>query len=183
MNEDRQHGFAREGYPGRRDFFHFLCKDAPSTNFLIAFHFSKYSSASLGTLTLTSHASCNSFSKKTRSKRRVSLHNDVAVIPIPMRTEYSNLVRGRIWSSASELYQNAARNTLEFAAEGFDWRNAADDSQMVQSPHGERIHPIHYMNIANLGFGALSCGQENRPCQAEVNSIPVRMDTEPLLPI
>mmetsp|Transcript_9405 Transcript_9405/g.15342 ORF Transcript_9405/g.15342 Transcript_9405/m.15342 type:complete len:320 (-) Transcript_9405:62-1021(-) len=139
--------------------------------------------ASLGTLTLTSHASCNSFSKKTRSKRRVSLHNDVAVIPIPMRTEYSNLVRGRIWSSASELYQNAARNTLEFAAEGFDWRNAADDSQMVQSPHGERIHPIHYMNIANLGFGALSCGQENRPCQAEVNSIPVRMDTEPLLPI
>jgi len=103
--------------------------------------------ASLGTLTLTSHASCNSIPKKTRSKRRVSLHNDVAVIPIPMRTEYSNLIRGRIWSSASELYQNSARNTIEFAAEGFDWRNAADDSQMVQSPHGERIHPIHYMKM------------------------------------
>ncbi|KAL7543975.1 hypothetical protein ACHAXR_013470 [Thalassiosira sp. AJA248-18] len=138
------------------------------------------SSASLATLTLTSSlTSCTSISKKTRSKRRVSLHNDVAVVPIPMRTEYSNLVRGRIWSSANELYQNAARNTIEFAAEGFDWRNVANDEQMVRSPSGEHIHPIHYMNIANLGCSASShCQQENR--QAEVNSSPVSMEAEPL---
>mmetsp|Transcript_32597 Transcript_32597/g.68533 ORF Transcript_32597/g.68533 Transcript_32597/m.68533 type:complete len:280 (-) Transcript_32597:211-1050(-) len=109
------------------------------------------SQTSLATLALTSHTSCTSISPKTRSKRRVSLHDDVAVIHIPMRTEYSNLIRERIWSSAGELHQNAARNALEFAAEGFDWRNVADDAQMVQTPSGERIHPIHFMNIAKLG--------------------------------
>eukprot|EP00581_Thalassiosira_minuscula_P028199 CAMPEP_0183751520 /NCGR_PEP_ID=MMETSP0739-20130205/1786_1 /TAXON_ID=385413 /ORGANISM="Thalassiosira miniscula, Strain CCMP1093" /LENGTH=316 /DNA_ID=CAMNT_0025987759 /DNA_START=289 /DNA_END=1239 /DNA_ORIENTATION=- len=126
--------------------------------------------ASLTTLTLTSHASCNSMSKKTRSKRRVSLHNDVVVVPIPHRTEYPTMVRERIWSSASELYQNATRNTIEFASEGFDWRNVADDSQMVQAPHGERIHPIHYMNIAGLGGNTVLCDKKSP-------SAPVSMDT------
>ena len=95
-----------------------------------------------------------------------------------MRTEYPN--RERIWSSASELYQNAVRNTFEFAAEGFDWRSAVDDSQMVQSPHGERIHPIHFMNIANLGCSALNRDKEIRPFQAEASPTPLSMDMEPL---
>lgn len=99
-----------------------------------------------------------------------------------MRTEYSSLVKARIWSSANELTQNAARNTLEFAAEGFNWRNVADDEQMVQSPSGERIHPIHYMNLSSLSCNALSCKQEasTPSCQTEDKSIPVSMDTEPL---
>lgn len=118
-------------------------------------------------------------SRKTRSKRRVSLHDDVAVIPIPMRCEYPDKIRKRIWSSASELYQNATRNTIEFAAEGFKWRNVADDEQMVQLSSGERIHPIHYMNIANLGCSALNC-EEEKPCQAELNLTPLFMDAEPL---
>lgn len=115
---------------------------------------------SLGTLTLASHTSSTSTSKKTRTKRRVSLHNDVLVIPIPMRTEYPPLIRERLWSSARELYQNAARNTLEFAAEGFEWRNATEDAQLVTLPHGERVHPIHYMNVSNLGYNHLTRGQE-----------------------
>ncbi|KAL3765729.1 hypothetical protein ACHAWU_009697 [Discostella pseudostelligera] len=94
---------------------------------------------------------------KTKTKRRVSLHHDVAVIPIPMRTEYPN--RERIWCSASELYQNAARNTIEFASEGFNWRNVAADEQMVQMPSGERIHPIHFMNMANF-CKILDCDKE-----------------------
>ena len=100
-----------------------------------------------------------------------------------MRTEYSSLVKARIWSSANELTQNAARNTLEFAAEGFNWRNVADDEQMVQSPSGERIHPIHYMNLSSFSYNALSCKQEaSTPSssQTEDNSISVSMDTEPL---
>lgn len=99
-------------------------------------------------------------SRTTRSKRRVSLHHDVAVIPIPTRNEYPN--RERIWCSASELYQNAARNTIEFASEGFNWRNVAADEQMVEMPSGERVHPIHFMNMAAF-CKTLDCEKET-PC-------------------
>ena len=99
-----------------------------------------------------------------------------------MRTEYPSMVRERMWSSASELSQNAARNTLEFAAEGFNWRNVADDEQMVHSPSGERIHPIHYMNLSNLSCIALNNCRQETPSQAGVSSISVSMDTEPLSP-
>lgn len=99
-----------------------------------------------------------------------------------MRTEYPTLVRERIWSSASELYQNAARNTIEFASEGFDWRNVAEDEQFVQCPSGERIHPIHYSciskSISNAVCHNSSC--EQKDCHDECSSAPVSMDTEPL---
>lgn len=72
-------------------------------------------------------------------------------MPIPMRSEYSNLDKERIWSSANDLYRNAVRNSIEFAAEGWNWRTVADDEQMIQSPSGERIHPIHLMNAPPSG--------------------------------
>ncbi len=95
-------------------------------------------------------------SRRTRSKRRVSLNGNVAVIPIAQRTEYSSLVRERIWSSASELYQNAARNALEFAAEGFDWRNVADDEQMVHSP-SHRIAKAWVLDETTKSFLKAKC--------------------------
>lgn len=54
-------------------------------------------------------------SKKAKS---LTFHEMVEVFPIPMRTEYSNCIRSRLWSSATELHENAARNTIEFASEG-----------------------------------------------------------------
>lgn len=142
------------------------------------------SSASLGNLTLLSqestlsHISSASTSKKPRSKRRVSLHSDVAVVPIPSRTDYPSLVKERIWSSAIELYQNAARNSLEFASEGWNWRNATEDEKMIVAPSGERIHPIHLMH--SMQSSTLNAPQENNDAckaQAKVES-PISMDTE-----
>jgi hypothetical protein len=91
-----------------------------------------------------------------------------------MRTEYSNLVKERLWSSANDLYQNAVRNSIEFAAEGWNWRTVADDDQMIQSPSGERIHPIHLMNSPTVV-------EEKRKieCEADLDS-PVSMDSEPV---
>ena len=65
-----------------------------------------------------------------------------------MRTEYTNLVKERLWSSSNDLYQNAVRNSIEFASEGWNWRTVADDDQMIRSPSGERIHPIHFVNTS-----------------------------------
>lgn len=54
----------------------------------------------------------------SKPKKRLNFDETVKVVPIPMRTEYSNRVRTRLWSSALEIHTNAARNTVEFAAEG-----------------------------------------------------------------
>ena len=51
--------------------------------------------------------------------KRITFEEKVEVVPIPMRNEYSTRIRTRLWSNATEIYQNAARNTVEFASEGY----------------------------------------------------------------
>lgn len=87
------------------------------------------------------------FNHKNKRKGRVSLHKSVSVIPIPSRCEYSLPVRKRIWSSSAEIYANAARNSVEFASEGWNWRNVIEDEEMLlHQASGELIHPIHVHN-------------------------------------
>lgn len=56
---------------------------------------------------------------RRKPKKKLNFNDSVSVVPIPMRTEYSNRVRSRLWSNAMEIHENAARNTIEFAAEGY----------------------------------------------------------------
>lgn len=53
-----------------------------------------------------------------RKKKKISFNNSVNVVPIPKRNEYSSRISCRMWSNAAEIHENAARNSLEFAAEG-----------------------------------------------------------------
>jgi hypothetical protein len=89
----------------------------------------------------------NKNSKNSNKKRRggIVFNETVRVVPIPQRTEYSPRVRHRIWSNSDEIQENAVRNTIEFASEGWDWRAVLlDDDMHLCRTTGELIHPIHY---------------------------------------
>lgn len=95
-----------------------------------------------------SHSSSTSVDSQ-KKKKRITFKDDVNVVPIPMRNEYSGRVRTRLWNSAHQIYRNAARNSVEFAAENWDWRQVYDDEKMcICCTTGDLIHPVHY----NLEF-------------------------------
>jgi hypothetical protein len=79
---------------------------------------------------------------------RVAFQEDVEVVPIPTRYEYSDRIKSRIWSNRHELQENAERNALEFAAEGWNWRTVTeDDGMFICSVSGELVHPIHLQHL------------------------------------
>jgi hypothetical protein len=87
--------------------------------------------------------------KAKKQSTRIAFDDEVSVIPIPMRNEYSERVRSRIWSNRFELHENAQRNAVEFAAEGWNWRNVTEDEGMyICSVSGELVHPVHCQHLA-----------------------------------
>jgi hypothetical protein len=73
---------------------------------------------------------------------RVGFQEDVCVIPIPMRTEYSERIRNRLWCGRHELQAMAGRNLLEFEYEGWNPQNVLGDECMIYVG-GELVHPVH----------------------------------------
>jgi len=95
-----------------------------------------------------SHDKKNDDDLQSQNKKKdggVSFVDTVKVLPIPKRDEYSDRVAKRIWSSAQEIHEMAMRNSVEFAAEGWDWRTVTEDEMMFQcKDSGELIHPVHF---------------------------------------
>jgi len=81
----------------------------------------------------------------TEPKRRgISFDESVNVVPIPMRTDYSKRMRDRMFHDKKDLETMAARNSIEFAAEGWDWRTVTEEDGMYTcSVTGTKVHPIH----------------------------------------
>jgi hypothetical protein len=87
---------------------------------------------------------------KTRSTRIV-FQDEVEVVPIPTRHEYSDRIKARIWSNRHELQENAERNAVEFASEGWNWRNVTEDEGMyICSASGELVHPAWVRDIPKV---------------------------------
>ena len=48
-----------------------------------------------------------------------------------------------LWPSRAEMKKTVDRNMVEFAAEGFEWRDATEENGMYLDSTGDFIHPIH----------------------------------------
>jgi hypothetical protein len=93
----------------------------------------------------SSFSSLNAPSSSLESRRPgVSFDASVTVFPIPGRFEYSERIRNQLWTPPLEIQINVARNIHEFAAEQWDWRQIADDEDMILWGD-ERIHPVHFI--------------------------------------
>lgn len=80
----------------------------------------------------------------TKRCKRIRFKETVEVVPIPTRSEYTLEMRSNVWSSTREIQENAARNTIEFAHDGWDWRKVADEELFQECRvSGKWIHPVH----------------------------------------
>lgn len=95
-----------------------------------------------------------------KKSRRIVFKEEVEVLPIPTRNEYSDRIKSLIWSNRYELQENAERNAREYAAEGWDWRGVTEDEGMyICSVSGELVHPIHLQE--HLQMQAAVTGQQD----------------------
>lgn len=96
--------------------------------------------------TLATSPGNNHIIEKNTKRDHVCFDASVTVHPIPARSDYSKRMRSVMWVSSTEIQQNAARNSLEFAAEEWDVSKVVDDEDMIVYC-GERIHPIHFIQM------------------------------------
>lgn len=93
----------------------------------------------------------NDIKSTKKTSKKISFKETVDVLSIPTRYEYTPEMRSQLWSSIHEINENAARNTIEFASEGWDWRNVTLDNDMCHCPTtGQSIHPVHCYNQGAL---------------------------------
>jgi hypothetical protein len=121
----------------------------------------------------TSRPKTNRTKLKPKSTR-IAFEDQVEVMPIPTRHEYSNRIKSRIWSNRYELQENAERNAVEFASEGWNWRNVTEDEGMyICSVSGELVHPAWVGGLPTLETGASPAGVPNTAGESTEPSVPV----------
>jgi hypothetical protein len=100
----------------------------------------------------------NNNNNNNNRRRKLTFHDEVQIVPIPMRSEYSNRIKERMYSGRVELSENAQRNVVEFESEGWDATTVLEDeTQFYKCPlTGELIHPVHLAYFNKTGEGGSS---------------------------
>lgn len=82
--------------------------------------------------------------KEDNSPHSVRFNTVVSGVKIPSRNQYSRRIKQTLWRDRYELSEMVERNTTEFHAENYDWKQVVLDEEMyVDATSGERIHPCH----------------------------------------
>jgi len=81
----------------------------------------------------------------------VKFASHVSVVEIPNRRCYTPTTSDRMWNNRKQLRRMAARNTVEYAYERFDWRHALEEDRFVRvgGAEGELVHPAHFNRRGN----------------------------------
>jgi hypothetical protein len=75
--------------------------------------------------------------------RSIHFQDEVLVVPIASRHEYSDRIKKALWSGADELSELVERNRAEFASEGWDVNFVVEEDDMyIDAYNGELVHPI-----------------------------------------
>ena len=93
-----------------------------------------------------------STSSPVSRKSMVAFDEEVSVVHIPKHQEYSKRIRSRLWCDKRELRTMAARNTLEYQAEGWNPSTVVEDEGFITTANGERIHPVHLHRLLSSPF-------------------------------
>ena len=91
--------------------------------------------------------------KQPFRKKSVSFNDNVTVIFIPRRKDYSKGDSSQLWCRAKDLHIMVQRNQIEFAAEGWDCHRVLEEDQMYfcESTR-EFVHPVHVSLAPNQTY-------------------------------
>eukprot|EP00980_Cylindrotheca_fusiformis_P001592 scaffold363_cov56-Cylindrotheca_fusiformis.AAC.11 len=83
-------------------------------------------------------------------KKSVTFKEVVTIRTIPHFARYPQELKRDLWNSSDEIRRMVQRNTIEFRAEGWDWRKVILEDQMRYNiVTGDLVHPAHYQKSVN----------------------------------
>lgn len=95
-------------------------------------------------------------SLRLRRSSTISFDSTVSVVPIRKFDEYPMTLRRKLWGTSQETHENIIRNSIEFAADGWDWHTVTLDEDMYVSKfNGELVHPVHVKQLEARNIGLL----------------------------
>jgi hypothetical protein len=110
-----------------------------------------------------------------RPASSVRFHESVSVLLIPDRSEYSTELMKVLFQTKRERAVNVSRNLLEFAAEGYDWRNVTEEDDLVMDEDGQQVHPVHLVKSLASGRQAPPPMFEAAACDVQASEPPQRL--------
>jgi len=88
----------------------------------------------------------SSYEKSSSATRAVKFVELVLVQDISSHRTYSEETRLKIWTGIRDIEKQAKRNTMEFCADGEDWRYATEENDFCKWK-GELVHPYTFEKL------------------------------------
>lgn len=96
-------------------------------------------------------------------RRTVHFDNNVLVVPIPSRHDYSNRIKKALWRNKNEIRDIVDRNRYEYLSEGWEWSRVLEDEEMYfDVATGDKIHPCWVDGVEGDGHGCTDSFDGNR---------------------